>query len=49
MTTSLKDFGKACWSEVYNRIIGAVEFLDDSSDECLHWDVDDITMTNMMM
>ncbi|XP_038209861.1 sec1 family domain-containing protein 2-like [Zerene cesonia] len=35
--TSVKDFGKAWWTEVYNRIIGAVVFLDDYSAECLHW------------
>ncbi|XP_061716299.1 sec1 family domain-containing protein 2-like [Cydia pomonella] len=35
---SVKDFGKAWWSEVYNRIIGAAVFLDDYSSECLHWD-----------
>ncbi|CAH2215956.1 jg2667, partial [Pararge aegeria aegeria] len=38
MSTSVKDFGKASWVEVYNRIIGAVVFLDDYSAECLHWD-----------
>ncbi|CAH2096040.1 unnamed protein product [Euphydryas editha] len=38
MSISLKQFSKACWSEVYNRIIGAVVFLDDYSAECLHWD-----------
>lgn len=37
-STSIKEFGKAWWSEVYNRIIGAVVFLDDASAECLHWD-----------
>ncbi|XP_045772551.1 sec1 family domain-containing protein 2-like [Maniola jurtina] len=37
-TTSVKEFGKAWWAEVYNRIIGAVVFLDDYSAECLHWD-----------
>lgn len=34
----IKEFGKAAWLEVYNRIIGAVVFLDDASAECLHWD-----------
>lgn len=38
MCTSVKEFGKAWWAEVYNRIIGAVVFLDDYSAECLHWD-----------
>ncbi|CAG5045028.1 unnamed protein product [Parnassius apollo] len=38
MTASVKEFGKVWWSEVYNRIIGAVVFLDDYSAECLHWD-----------
>lgn len=38
MTTSVKEFSKAWWTEVYNRIIGAVVFLDDVSAECLHWD-----------
>lgn len=37
-SSSVKEFGKAWWSEVYNRIIGAVVFLDDASAECLHWD-----------
>ncbi|KAJ8731251.1 hypothetical protein PYW07_004415 [Mythimna separata] len=37
-SASVKEFGKAWWSEVYNRIIGAVVFLDDASAECLHWD-----------
>lgn len=37
-SSSLKEFSKAWWSEVYNRIIGAVVFLDDASAECLHWD-----------
>lgn len=36
--TSVKEFGKVWWSEVYNRIIGAAVFLDDYSAECLHWD-----------
>lgn len=35
---SVKEFGKAWWSEIYNRIIGAVVFIDDASAECLHWD-----------
>ncbi|XP_041979051.1 sec1 family domain-containing protein 2-like [Aricia agestis] len=35
---SIKEFTKECWTEVYNRIIGAVVFLDDPSAECLHWD-----------
>nr|XP_026499658.1 sec1 family domain-containing protein 2-like [Vanessa tameamea] len=35
---SIKEFSKEWWSEVYNRIIGAVVFLDDNSAECLHWD-----------
>ncbi|CAH0751571.1 unnamed protein product [Diatraea saccharalis] len=38
MTTCVKDFGRAWWSEVYNRIIGAAVYLDDASSECLHWD-----------
>ncbi|CAG9561771.1 unnamed protein product [Danaus chrysippus] len=38
MSVSVKDFNKTWWSEVYNRIIGAVVFLDDHSAECLHWD-----------
>ncbi|XP_053609312.1 sec1 family domain-containing protein 2-like [Plodia interpunctella] len=38
MSTSVRDFSKAWWSEVYNRIIGAAVFLDDASAECLHWD-----------
>ncbi|KPI95637.1 Sec1 family domain-containing protein 2 [Papilio xuthus] len=38
MSGSPKEFGRACWNEVYNRIIGAVVFLDDNSAECLHWD-----------
>ncbi|XP_013194849.2 sec1 family domain-containing protein 2 [Amyelois transitella] len=38
MSTSVIDFSKAWWSEVYNRIIGAAVFLDDASAECLHWD-----------
>ncbi|KAJ0176524.1 hypothetical protein K1T71_007703 [Dendrolimus kikuchii] len=37
-SASVKEFSKAWWSEVYNRIIGAVVFLDDASAECLHWD-----------
>uniref|UniRef100_A0A2A4J3N2 Sec1 family domain-containing protein 2 n=1 Tax=Heliothis virescens TaxID=7102 RepID=A0A2A4J3N2_HELVI len=37
-SASVKEFGKAWWSEVYNRIIGAVVFVDDASAECLHWD-----------
>lgn len=37
MAPTLKEFNKACWSEVYNRIIGAVVYLDDYSAECLHW------------
>lgn len=37
-SASVKEFGKAWWSEVYNRIIGAVVFIDDASAECLHWD-----------
>lgn len=37
-SASVKEFGKAWWAEVYNRIIGAVVFLDDVSAECLHWD-----------
>lgn len=37
-SASVKEFGKAWWTEVYNRIIGAVVFLDDASAECLHWD-----------
>ncbi|XP_072949393.1 sec1 family domain-containing protein 2-like [Epargyreus clarus] len=36
--TSVKEFSKYWWTEVYNRIIGAVVFLDDCSAECLHWD-----------
>lgn len=36
--SSIKEFGKSAWLEVYNRIIGAVVFLDDPSAECLHWD-----------
>ncbi|XP_049873196.1 sec1 family domain-containing protein 2-like [Pectinophora gossypiella] len=35
---SVKEFGRVWWSEVYNRIIGAVVFLDDPSAECLHFD-----------
>ncbi|CAH4028408.1 sec1 family domain-containing protein 2-like [Pieris brassicae] len=38
MATSVKEFRKAWWAEVYNRIIGAVVFIDDYSSECLHWD-----------
>ncbi|XP_059052148.1 sec1 family domain-containing protein 2-like [Achroia grisella] len=38
MSTSVKEFSTAWWSEVYNRIIGAVVYLDDASAECLHWD-----------
>lgn len=38
MSVSVKEFGKAWWSEVYNRIIGAAVYLDDVSAECLHWD-----------
>ncbi|RVE50891.1 hypothetical protein evm_004458 [Chilo suppressalis] len=38
MSASVKEFGKAWWSEVYNRIIGAAVYLDDASSECLHWD-----------
>ncbi|KAL0883011.1 hypothetical protein ABMA27_016495 [Loxostege sticticalis] len=38
MSVSVKEFGKAWWSEVYNRIIGAAVYLDDASAECLHWD-----------
>lgn len=34
---SIKNFSEQCWLEVYNRIIGAVVFLDDASAECLHW------------
>ncbi|KAG6444474.1 sec1 family domain-containing protein 2 [Manduca sexta] len=34
----VKEFNKSWWTEVYNRIIGAVVFLDDASAECLHWD-----------
>lgn len=37
-SSSVKDFSKAWWSEVYNRIIGAVVFLDNASAECLHWE-----------
>lgn len=37
-SASVKEFSKAWWSEVYNRIIGAVVFLDDASAECMHWD-----------
>lgn len=36
--SSVKEFCKTWWAEVYNRIIGAVVFLDDASSECLHWD-----------
>ncbi|KAI5635219.1 sec1 family domain-containing protein 2 [Phthorimaea operculella] len=35
---SVKSFAAESWLEVYNRIIGAVVFLDDASAECLHWD-----------
>ncbi|XP_026761722.2 sec1 family domain-containing protein 2-like [Galleria mellonella] len=38
MLTSVKEFSRAWWSEVYNRIIGAAVYLDDASAECLHWD-----------
>ncbi|KAL4716701.1 hypothetical protein ACJJTC_004820 [Scirpophaga incertulas] len=38
MIASVKEFGKAWWLEVYNRIIGAAVYLDDASSECLHWD-----------
>lgn len=38
MSGTPKEFARACWNEVYNRIIGAVVFLDDYSAECLHWD-----------
>lgn len=38
MSASVKEFNKTWWSEVYNRIIGAVVFLDAHSAECLHWD-----------
>ncbi|XP_068633189.1 sec1 family domain-containing protein 2-like [Battus philenor] len=38
MSGSPKEFGEVWWAEVYNRIIGAVVFLDDYSAECLHWD-----------
>ncbi|XP_048478289.1 sec1 family domain-containing protein 2 isoform X2 [Plutella xylostella] len=38
MSLSVKEFSKAAWVEIYNRIIGAVVFLDDPSAECLHWD-----------
>ncbi|CAK1551211.1 unnamed protein product [Leptosia nina] len=38
MAKSVKEFGKAWWTEVYNRIIGAAVFIDDYSSECLHWD-----------
>lgn len=38
MSASVKEFGRAWWSEVYNRIIGAAVFLDDASAECLHWE-----------
>lgn len=34
----MKEFGNMCWTEVYNRIIGAVVFIDDASAECLHWE-----------
>ncbi|KAM3965112.1 sec1 family domain-containing protein 2 [Aphomia sociella] len=37
-SNSVKEFSKAWWSEVYNRIIGAAVYLDDASAECLHWD-----------
>lgn len=37
MAPTLKEFNKACWSEVYNRIIGAVVYIDNYSAECLHW------------
>ncbi|XP_063825674.1 sec1 family domain-containing protein 2-like [Ostrinia nubilalis] len=38
MSVSMKEFSKAWWSEVYNRIIGAAVYLDAASAECLHWD-----------
>ncbi|XP_045448073.1 sec1 family domain-containing protein 2-like [Melitaea cinxia] len=38
MSISIKEFSKAWWTEVYNRIIGATVFLDDYSAECLHWE-----------
>ncbi|XP_052741463.1 sec1 family domain-containing protein 2 [Bicyclus anynana] len=38
MSTSVKEFSKVWWTEVYNRIIGAVVILDESAAECLHWD-----------
>ncbi|KAH9627875.1 hypothetical protein HF086_015319 [Spodoptera exigua] len=37
-TASVREFGKAWWSEIYNRIIGAVVFIDDASAECLHYE-----------
>lgn len=37
-TTSVKEFSKAWWAEICNRIIGAAVFIDESIAECLHWD-----------
>lgn len=34
----VKEFNNAWWTEVYNRVIGAVVFIDDASAECLHWE-----------
>lgn len=37
-TASIREFGKAWWSEILNRVIGAVVFIDDASAECLHYE-----------
>ncbi|KOB69594.1 Sec1 family domain-containing protein 2 [Operophtera brumata] len=37
-SASVKEFTSACWAEVYNRIIGAVVFVDEATAECLHWE-----------
>ncbi|VVC97546.1 unnamed protein product [Leptidea sinapis] len=38
MSSPLKEFNKNWWIEVYNRIIGAIVFIDDCTAESLHWD-----------
>lgn len=37
-SASVKEFSNAWWAEVYNRIIGAIVFIDEATAECLHWE-----------